>query len=127
MFIALKSAQRDDLDGRTALQDMLANLHTRNCFFQVMLGDNEVVEGLYFSTPENTNHPRQYHKVVELDATYGTNHAGYPLVEIVVPTCFGTTKTIALAYVKNEKRSTYDWVICLLSLYACIGQIFLFL
>jgi hypothetical protein len=92
---------------------MLANLHTRNCFFQTVLGDNNEVEGVYYSTPENLGHLRQLHGRVIMDATYGTNNADWPLIELVVPTCFGSTKTVALACVKNEKRTTYDWVLCL--------------
>jgi hypothetical protein len=90
---------------------MLANLVARDGFFQAVLGDNDVFEALYYATDDCTPILRKYYRLILMDATYNTNRYGYPLVEIVVPTCFGTTMTVALVLVKNEKMVTYEWLV----------------
>jgi hypothetical protein len=95
---------------------MLANLNSRDAFFQTVVGDNNQVEGEFWATEEQIMHLRkeinpQKGGIILLDATYGTTKYGWPLVNLCTMTGLGVAVRVAQAYMSNEKRSSYDWLI----------------
>ncbi|KAL4580522.1 hypothetical protein LXL04_016718 [Taraxacum kok-saghyz] len=74
------------------------------------------LENLFFIHPKSLDIWCAFPHVLLIDATYKTNKYNMPFVEIVGVTSTNKTFSIALAFIMNEKKESYDWVLpCLRS------------
>ncbi|KAL7296022.1 hypothetical protein TKK_0010577 [Trichogramma kaykai] len=93
------------------VESMLKILTKNQAVFEVKVDENNMFEGLFYTTPLMKHAYTNYPEILMMDATYKLSHPAYPVVIAGVVDGNGATKIVAVGLLPHEFEVNYVWFI----------------
>ncbi|KAK1386486.1 hypothetical protein POM88_014664 [Heracleum sosnowskyi] len=119
MYNYRQKIRKEEMEGRSVVQQLLSHLSKKSYFYSYRDSPTtNMVTDLFFTNKKVVQLLHRFYYVLMMDCTYKTNKYKMPLFEIVgcVPT--GKFFVIAMVFLQDEKKDSFEWALqCLKGLF----------
>jgi hypothetical protein len=111
IYNIIATGKKKKLDGRSAIQCLLEDLQSENCFIKLEVDSENRVTHLFLAFEEQISMLKRHKCVLMADCTYKTNRYKMPLLHFTGLSNVGKSFSCAFCFMKSELICDYEWAL----------------